>query len=280
MLLIVIGLAGLGLILGSFINALVWRLHELEELQTKTGKKAEKERQSLSITRGRSMCTHCHHVLLAKDLVPVFSWLWLRGKCRYCHKKIEDNPLIEVCTSLLFVISYAVWPFDLHGWGLVQFVFWLPILVGFVALAVYDLRWYILPDKIVFPLVTLAAIEVVFHITIFGGGIEALLAALWGVIIASGLFYVLFQVSNGEWIGGGDVKLGIVLGLLLGGPLMSLMLLFIASLIGSLISIPLMIIGKAGRKTLIPFGPFLITAAISLELFGSHISNWLNTIAR
>jgi prepilin signal peptidase PulO-like enzyme (type II secretory pathway) len=289
MLMLVIWLIVAGLCLGSFVNALVWRLHEGEQRddqkakgkKAKSGKTTRKVRQldpkDLSILTGRSMCSYCHHSLAAKDLIPVVSWLWLRGKCRYCHHKIEDTPVAELLVPALFVFSYAVWPYALNGWGLTQFCFWLVFVVGFAALALYDMRWYVLPNKIVYPLIVLAAAQVAVHVLFFGGGLHDLLSAGWGIVIASGIFYVLFQVSKGAWIGGGDVKLGLVLGLLLGGPLKSLLLLFLASTIGSLVSLPLLISGRVKRSTLIPFGPFLLAAAFVLVLYGDRIVQWLDS---
>lgn len=255
---IVIMLAGLGLIVGSFVNVLVWRMHEGKDW-----------------LRGRSECVHCHHPLAPKDLVPVLSWLWLRGRCRYCHHKFTDSPpWVELLTSALYVGSYLFWPVALEGPGLFRFVMWLIMLVGLVALVAYDLRWFLLPDKIVFPLVGLAALQVLVLATVFGGGWPALLGALLGALIISGGFYVLFVVSNGTWIGGGDVKLGLVLGLLAGGPLRSALLLFVASVAGALAALPLIVQGKAHRKTQLPFGPFLIIGLIFVQLFGPAVIDW------
>ncbi|HEX7368051.1 MAG TPA: prepilin peptidase, partial [Candidatus Saccharimonadales bacterium] len=146
---IIVVLTVLGLIFGSFVNALVWRLHEQEG-------KSKKSRQQYSILNGHSMCPNCHHELAAKDLVPVLSWLWLRGKCRYCRKPISwQYPAVELMTGLLFVGSYLWWPLSLQGVGLFQFVVWLGFIVGFMALAVYDLRWFTLPNRIVYPLIAL-----------------------------------------------------------------------------------------------------------------------------
>ena len=129
-------LAVVGLILGSFVNALVWRMHE-----------------GLSVAHGRSMCPHCKHTLAARDLVPVFSWLMLRGKCRYCKKPISPQyPLVELATSGLFVASYIWWPSVFTGSQEAIFVLWLAILVGLVALAVYDIKWFLLPNKLIYPL--------------------------------------------------------------------------------------------------------------------------------
>lgn len=172
--------------------------------------------------------------------------------------------------ALLFVGSYWLWPNVLTGLGLMDFCFWLAFLVGFVALAVYDLRWFILPDRIVYPLIGLAVAQNFLSALLFHTGWQGLLGSVWGVLIASGIFFVLFQLSDGAWIGGGDVKLGIVLGIILGGPMLSLLLLFVSSVLGTLVSLPLLALGKAKRSSLIPFGPFLIAATIIIELFGHH----------
>ncbi len=249
-------LIGLGLILGSFVNALVWRLHEGKDW-----------------VNDRSECPHCHHVLGPLDLIPVLSWVMLRGKCRYCHKKIEDSPLVELALPALFVASYYFWPLDLAGSSLVAFIFWLVFLVGFLALAAYDLRWYLLPNKMVFPLIALAVLQVL-TMAILGGNWRVILGAAAGAFVISGIFYLIFQLSNGTWIGGGDVKLGIVLGLLAGGVIEGFLLLFAASVLGMLVSLPLILQGKASRKTQLPFGPLLIAGLIIVKLFGTAILGW------
>jgi prepilin signal peptidase PulO-like enzyme (type II secretory pathway) len=271
--LVILALAVGGLIFGSFIDALIWRIHEQSLLQKK---KQAMVPRDLTMLHGRSMCPNCRHTLSPWDLIPVVSWVLLRGKCRYCGKSISwQVPVVELLTGTLFVLSYIFWPTTMHGLGLLQFCFWLAFLVGFVALIVYDLKWYILPDRIVYPLIVLAVIEAIITLTLFHGGWLAALGSVWGVLIASGIFYVLYQISDGAWIGGGDVKLGVVLGILLGGPLLSFMLLFLASVLGTLVSIPLLVAGRAKRSTLIPFGPFLIAATIILELFATHFVDWL-----
>lgn len=257
---IVFGLIVLGLIFGSFVNAFVWRLHNKRNWVNE-----------------RSECTHCHHVLVAADLIPVLSWLWLRGKCRYCHKKIEDNPIAELIVPILFVTSYLCWPLTFQQTDLIIFIFWLLFLVGFTILAVYDLRWLILPDKVVFALMGLALAQVIL-VTILKHNAHILISALVGASIISGIFYLLFQISDGKWIGGGDVKLAVVLGLLSGGALQSFLLLFVASVSGSFAALPLVLLGKASRKTQLPFGPFLIFGLIIVQLFGKSILNWYGGI--
>lgn len=259
---ILIYLAAVGLIFGSFVNAFVWRF-----------------KQKRDWVRERSECPHCHHVLTAKDLVPVFSFILLKGKCRYCGKKIEDTPLPEIATSLLFVLSYLAWPVELQGVGLFQFICWLVVLVVFMVLTVYDLKWFLLPDKIVFPLIgfvvaQLLAQKIFYHFSWHELGVAALAAAL-----LSGIFYILFVMSDGTWIGGGDVKLAIALGLLAGDPFKTTLLLFAASTLGVLVSLPMMM-RKKGKslKMQIPFGPFLIAATIFVQLFGSPIVHWYSQI--
>lgn len=284
---VVVALLLLGLILGSFVNAMVWRFYNQEALKEtisevshqKPGNKRDarltklqQELASLSMSKGRSMCSKCRHPLAARDLVPLGSWLWLRGKCRYCRQRIEDTPLLEAGLPVAFIVSYLLWPMQMNGYGLLAFVFWLVFVTGFAALTAYDIRWYLLPDRIVWPLVVLAVIQVLVYATVFGGGEQAVIKAFWGVVTASGIFWLLYRISGGKWIGGGDVKLGIVLGLLVGGPFEGLMVIFLASLLGSLASIPLLLHGKTGAKTIIPFGPFLMLAAFIVVLFGGQLS--------
>lgn len=277
-LLIFTALVVFGLCLGSFVNALIWRLHAQELLKDKKKqtKATKDELQKLSIVHGRSMCLSCHHQLAPADLIPVVSWIMLKGKCRYCQHKIEDTPVAEILTAFLFVLSYVFWPYALHGFGLAAFYFWLVFVVGFVALALYDVRWYMLPDRIVFPLVALALLELIAHVLFFHGGFAAVASSFWGVLIASGFFFVLFQISRGAWIGGGDVKLGLVLGILIGGPMRSALLLFFSSALGSMLSVPLLIMGKVKPTAHIPYGPFLLVSATIVQLFGVHITNWFN----
>jgi leader peptidase (prepilin peptidase) / N-methyltransferase len=170
-------------------------------------------------------------------------------------------------------LSYLFWPMALEGKGLFEFVFWIVFLTAFMALVVYDLRWFLLPNKIVFPLIGLAIVQVI-GAAIFEMDFKPLLLALSGALVVSGIFYALFRLSNGAWIGGGDVKLGIVLGLLAGGLVEGFLLLFLASVAGMLAALPLIVQGKANRKTQLPFGPFLIVGLIVVKLFGIDVIDW------
>jgi prepilin signal peptidase PulO-like enzyme (type II secretory pathway) len=266
---IVLLLVLLGLCFGSFINALVWRLY-----QQSLPKRKHPKGINLSILNGRSVCPGCGHQLAAKDLIPVLSWLTLRGRCRYCQRSISwQYPLVEASTALLFVGSYVWWPFGWSGVGIFQFVVWLIILVGFMALAIYDLRWMLLPDRVVKPLAILAVGQVIV-LAVVKGDNALLWAAVWGLACLPGLFLVLYWASRGRWIGFGDVKLAVVLGLLVGGPLRAILLLFVASLVGSVVSLPLLATGRKALSRRVPFGPFLIIATIIVYLFGTGLITW------
>jgi prepilin signal peptidase PulO-like enzyme (type II secretory pathway) len=208
--------------------------------------------------------------------VPLLIWLLLGGKCRYCHKPISwQYPLVELLTAGLFIFSYCFWPVKISGQEITVFLLWLGIMVVLMALAIYDIRWRLLPNILVYPLIVLAlASLLVTVIANIDPAISTLEAAGWGMLIIGGGFYILFQLSKGEWIGGGDVKLGAILGIIVGGPLSSILLLFLASVSGTIYTLPFIVTGEAQRKTRIPFGPFLILAAIITRLFGQSLISW------
>lgn len=239
----------LGLVLGSFINALVWRL-----------------RNKRDWVRERSECTHCHHTLSAQDLIPVVSWVMLGGKCRYCHKKIEDSPLTELGLAVVFGVSYAMWPYDIiRPIEIVLFGVWLLILCIFAVLTVYDFKWSVLPDKInysVFPAAVLFAL-----LRASADSQYSIVAAAIGAITCFGIFYALFQISSGKWIGGGDVKLAFALGLLAGSFVSALLVIFLSSLLGTIYAAPLIIKSKKLRNIRVPYGPFLMGATVLTVLF-------------
>lgn len=264
---VIIVLVLLGLCFGSFVNALVWRIH-------KQSKIPKRKSADYSIINGRSMCPNCKHELNLADLIPIFSWLFLRGKCRYCQKPISPQyPLVELLTAVLFVFSYIFWPNELTGLELVNFSLWLVLLTGFMALAIYDIRWMLLPNKIIFPLYGVAALYVAIDL-IQTPTLESLLNILASIAIAGGLFYILFQVSKGKWIGGGDVKLGFLLGAVLVSPSKAMLMLFIASLMGTLYSLFLLFIKKTDKAKKIPFGPFLLGATILVVVMGDRLIDW------
>ncbi|MDQ3065273.1 MAG: prepilin peptidase [bacterium] len=278
---IILALAVFGLILGSFVNALVWRVFMQEKGHTNAKKDAVlPPEHDLSILKGRSMCPSCKHTLAAKDLVPLFSWLSLGGKCRYCRKSIGwQYPLVELLTAGLFVVFYMFWPYQNVGTlglnDIINLGFWFLVFIpGFMALIVYDIRWMLLPNRIVFPLTGLAAVLATINIVSTDNMLRAIVQTLSSVAIAGGIFYLLFIISNGRWIGGGDVKLGFLIGLLLANPLFSFLMLLLASMLGTALVLPGLVLNKVSAKSRIPFGPFLIVAAVLVKLFGEGLINW------
>lgn len=265
----------LGLAWGSFVNALVWRLHERSSSKPHTASSKD-----LSILNGRSMCPNCRHTLAPMDLVPLFSWLALRGKCHYCHKPISAQyPLVEALTAITFVVSYLLWPLTLSGvTSLAIFSLWLAIIIPLMALALYDLKWGLLPNRLVLALAILALVQSIVAITSAGDPLKSLAYHAIAVAIGGGMFYLIFVISNGKWIGGGDVKLGLVLGLIAATPGKAILLLFLAALAGTFASLPLLITKKLKRSSAIPFGPFLILATVLVVLFGQAIINWYTSL--
>jgi prepilin signal peptidase PulO-like enzyme (type II secretory pathway) len=260
MIIIPVFLGLIGLAFGSFVGALVWRLHEHKDFVS-----------------DRSECEHCHHKLGPLDLIPLFSWLALRGKCRYCHKPIGwTAPLLEISMAVLFVGSYYVWPLDFTTWQAnLSFGLWLVYLVGLVALLVYDLKWMLLPNVLVFPLMGVAVVESAIRYSVQVGvsPIDYLNSVIFGIIALGGLYWALYTFSKGKWVGYGDVKLGVFMGIALGFQ-RSILALFLANIVGFLVVLPGLMIGKLKRTSRVPFGPFLIVAFILAFLFGDRIIDW------
>ncbi len=250
-----------GLVLGSFANAAIWRLKHGGDLMW-----------------GRSQCPRCRHRLAWYDLLPVVSWLALMGRCRYCRKPIAwQYPLVEVAVGLYFVVSYLYWPYPLIGpAGWTVFGIWLMFGPLLAILFVYDLRWYLLPDKIMWPLIFLAAVSFGLRMGWPSGGfsLSGFLAELAASLaVVGGLYWALYLFSRGRWIGLGDVKLGLFIGLALGwqGGLVALML---ANLAGFLVVLPGLLFRKLTMTTKVPFGPFLITGFLVAGLFGEWLIDW------
>jgi prepilin signal peptidase PulO-like enzyme (type II secretory pathway) len=227
--------------------------------------------------KGRSECDSCKHKLSALDLVPVLSWVFLRGRCRYCKRSLSwQHPVVELSTALVFVLSYVFWPGGVNSGGdWILFVTWLAVSVGLMALLVYDARWMLLPNKILYPTFYIALAGRLMYII----GFEphkgrALLAWALSVVVASGIFWVLFMISKGRWIGYGDVRLGLITGTVLADPAKSLMMIVFGSLLGTIFILPALALGKKNLASKLPYGPFLIAATMIVLLFGGSIMDW------
>lgn len=245
-----------GLIVGSFLNVVILRHGERG-------------------IAGRSACRNCKKQLRWFDMVPVFSWLVLRDRCRYCRASISiQYPLVEATTGILFAIAAYpgssgvsdVYPGYIGNlWNFT--VLMIPVLVIIsllVAIAAYDIRHTIIPDPWVY---TFAALT-------FLWAFIARPSESWAMLVFAGPvaalpLFALWAISKGRWMGFGDVKLALGIGWLLGFPY-GLVAVFFAFILGAAVSVPILLWGKlrsgsgAGltMKSEVPFGPFLIASTL------------------
>jgi leader peptidase (prepilin peptidase)/N-methyltransferase len=239
-----------GLAFGSFMGVVVHRV-PLKE----------------SIVAPRSRCPNCGHQLSASDNIPVLSWLLLRGRCRYCRAPISPRyPAGEVLIAVLWAL--AVVRLDAHPWDLLAF---LPFLWVLVALSLIDLETKLLPNRLVYPSVVVGIVLLAITAAL-GPGLEAWIRGIEALAVGAGAFFVIALISPAG-MGMGDVKLAGLIGLYLGYLSWGRVLLgfFLAFLIGAVSGIGLMIAGKAGRKTQVPFGPFMALGAIIAALYGGPL---------
>lgn len=276
-----------GLCMGSFAGATVWRLRAEELSDDKANNEGYdkneyhrlKKLMSVKPSQDRSLCLHCSYRLKWYDLIPLVSWISLKGKCRSCHRPIGYfEPLIELGVALFFVLSFAAWPYPLDsGLEMARLILWLASGVGLAILFVYDTKWFMLPDKVNFTVIGLALVSAVIVIVDSADKVEALISLAGSTVILSGLYYLIYKVSRGRWIGFGDIKLGLGLALLLADWGLAFVALFAANLIGCLIVIPLMAMKKLKRDSRIPFGPLLIIGAVVAQLIGVLLIDWYTT---
>ncbi|ATW23992.1 prepilin peptidase [Candidatus Formimonas warabiya] len=233
-----------GLIIGSFLNVCISRIPRGE-----------------SIVFPPSRCEACGTNLKPFDLVPVASFLLLRGKCRYCGCRLSWRyPGIEVLTGVLFILLY-------QNFGVAKnlipalFLISLLIIVSFI-----DMDHYRIPDLlIIFGLGTGIVFQILIPSIRFSD-------SLLGLIVGGGILFTLALVSRGG-MGGGDIKLGGLIGFFLGWRFI-LLSLFLAALLASIIGLALMLVKKKSRKDPIPFGPFLSLGAIISVLWGNDLILW------
>lgn len=246
----------LGAVLGSFCNAWAWRLA-----------------RDRSIVKGRSACAECGHPLSARDLVPLLSWLLLRGRCRYCGGRISPRyPAVELLSGLYF-LSLALRfdplrePFELLRWAVLG-----PILL---VLSLVDFERYVIPDRLL-----VAGAVLFLLLTPVSGGLPALGIGLLGGVSVSvpllALSLLADKLLKKESMGGGDIKLFAMLGLHL-GPALTLLLLIVSCLIGIFFGLCSRRAAQAqtqGGSRLIPFGPAVCAGAWLTVLAGSPLLEW------
>ncbi|MBI5370145.1 prepilin peptidase [Candidatus Uhrbacteria bacterium] len=239
----------LGVCIGSFLNVVIFRVPE-----------------GLPVWRGRSHCLNCQTPIRPLDLIPVVSFFLLRGRCRGCHQTISwQYPVVELSLGLLFVLV-AVFSPD----GLVS----IPLLVrnlifvtSLTLIFVYDLRYLAIIDRFTIPAMVIAVILNLWF------GLVSPVSMLLGALVLGGFFYGQFALSRGTWVGGGDIRLGALMGFML-GLTQGLVALFIAYVAGAIFGLGLLALKKANRKTPIPFGTFLSIATVVMLLLGDAPLHW------
>lgn len=232
-----------GLLIGSFLNVCIYRIPEKQ-----------------SIAFPPSHCMSCNHKLGVLDLFPVFSWLFLGGRCRYCKTKISvQYPLIELANALFYVFGF-------YKFGLCpQFVFFALLCSLLLALTLIDFKYFILPNVLVAAVLVLGILYMILVK-------KQYLDSLWGVLAGGGFFLLLMLVTRGN-MGGGDIKLMAALGVWLGlkGSVMTMLFAFV---IGAVASVFVLIKKHGGRKTMMPFGPFISIGAVIAFCWCEDIIAW------
>jgi prepilin signal peptidase PulO-like enzyme (type II secretory pathway) len=252
--LLVIPLFIIGLFIGSFLGVLVDRIPS-----------------NRSVIKGRSKCEFCKRELGIFDLIPVFSFLVLRGKCRYCkHKLSSFYPVIELVTGFLFACVYLlIAPNFLISIGYFSTMFfYLFIISTFIVVFFTDLKYGIIPDKIIFPSTALSVLWIaVFRQPQF---INYLVSALGASFFLAFIAIAYYFFRRKESMGGGDIKFAFLMGLVLGFPNI-VVAFYIAFLTAAAYSIILILWGKLKIKDTIPFGPFLASGTILTLFFAEKI---------
>jgi len=242
----------LGMIVASFLNVCADRLPAGQ-----------------SLVYPPSHCPACSRRLAAKDLIPIFSYLWLRGRCCYCKAPIPRRVLwVEIATAALFGLAY--WQYGLS----IELPIALFYISLFMVIFVIDFEHGLILNKIVYPALVVALLLSVFF-TIFLPDVS-IVPSIARAAIGGGIGFVLFLlvaiVSRGG-MGFGDVKLAALIGLATGFPLVIVALLM-GIILGGLVAVILLGFKIRKRKEAIPFGPFLAVAAVVTLLWGSDILNW------
>ena len=242
-----------GLIIGSFLNCLLYRLEKSEDF-----------------IAGSSYCPKCKHPLSWKDLIPVVSWIFLKGKCRYCKQKISiEYPLIEFATGILFVLTSLFVFANYPQFQLFHLSFYLVVVTSLLVVFIFDLRHYLVSEAV---LLYTGIFVVVWRIIAFILEIHTLnnlLFYLLAAILSALFFWILYLLTNKKGMGFGDIEIVFLLGLIVGFPDIFFVI-FIASLLGSIIGLLAITFFKKTMKTALPFGPFLVIATFAM-LFYSDI---------
>jgi leader peptidase (prepilin peptidase) / N-methyltransferase len=238
----------IGLIVGSFLNCLAWRLYQEESIM------------------GRSYCPNCRHKVSWYDNIPILSFILLKGRCRHCQSSISwQYPLTEFFTALLFVLSFlADSALDQSLLFLVRD--WL-LISGLVLVFIYDWRWQSVPMLLIWPLTALIAVLNLF----LGFSWQDL--ALFG-LVGTLFFLIQYLATKGRGLGTGDIWLGLLIGISFPRLDLLALVLIISYFTGAIVSAVLLISKKKELKSKIALGPFLSFGSVITLIYGFKIINW------
>jgi leader peptidase (prepilin peptidase)/N-methyltransferase len=250
----------LGLIVGSFLNVVVHRFPKMLERQwaaecAEFSGQPAKEEPAFNLLVPRSRCPHCGHGIRWYENIPVVSWLALRGKCSHCKAAIGVRyPVVEIVTAAFFALCGARWGLTL------QAAAWMAFAALLICLFLIDMDTQILPDDLNYALLWLGLLAAAIGWTV------PLASAVWGAALGYGIFWLIFQLfklaTGKEGMGYGDFKLLAALGAWLGAPYL-LAIILLSSLVGAVIGIALVFVGKLANKDIpMPFGPYLAGAGL------------------
>ena len=268
-----------GLLVGSFLNVVIFRypimlFREWEEMAKEVLKErgfklsppkepVDKQPQKFNLVVPRSACPKCAHKITALENIPLFSYLFLKGKCRNCKTPISIRyPLVELITGLVFAASAYQFGF---GWPL---VFALLIGAYFVAMSFIDIDHQILPDSMTLPLVWLGLLLAVN--STFVPLQDALFGAVAGYLVLWSIYWLFKLITGKEGMGYGDFKLLAVIGALVGWQKVGLVVVLSAG-VGAIIGGGLLLVQRKGAQTKIPFGPYLAIAGWITLLWGNEL---------
>ncbi|OGK53421.1 hypothetical protein A3H78_02705 [Candidatus Roizmanbacteria bacterium RIFCSPLOWO2_02_FULL_36_11] len=240
----------LGLAIGSFLNVLIDRLPAEESIG------------------GRSHCDNCKKTLSWIDLIPVFSWVYLRGKSRCCHKKISMfYPIVELLTGISFFFVFISYPTSTSSFPLLtSHILTLIIICFFIVIFFADLKYHIIPDEMTILLVLIGIILMFLRQSFFD--------YFFGALLLSLIMYGIYAVTKGRGMGFGDVKLAFPMGLILGIK-SGFIALYLSFIIGGFFSLLLIIIHKRNLKSKIAFGPFMIIGFALMFFYNDPILNFI-----
>jgi prepilin signal peptidase PulO-like enzyme (type II secretory pathway) len=250
-----------GLVFGSFLNVMIYRL----KTPPRRGGTTK------DIILGRSFCPECKNLLKWYDLIPILSFIWLRRRCRYCHKKISwQYPIVELISGLLWVMIF-------YKFGILPVnIYYLFIFSLFLVIVVYDFKWRIIPDKIIYPAVVIVLIYNLFNAFKLGN-FKIFVEPLFAALVVFLFFFLFFYFSRGRAMGLGDAKLAFLIGLFL-SPLLTIVAFISAFIIGAAFGIILIGLGKKTLKSQVAFGPFLVLGATIAFFLSDFIINFFSAL--